>query len=117
MKISVLLFIFIFPTLAYADWSKKDTYRQVASLTLFSIDWKQTQYIATHSEFYETNLILGKYPSVEEVNIYFTTLMVSHTIIAYLLPSDWRKLWQVVWIGASFKQISNNYSIGIKLSF
>ena len=113
----LLLVAFIFiSTPAYA-WTKADTQRQLIYSTLHVIDWGQTRYIATHDDYYETNLFLGKQPSMQEVDTYFAATLAGLALVSYLLPPDWRKIWQVVWIGARFKTVADNYSLGVNIHF
>lgn len=120
MKKIAFLFGFLFllnhPVHA-ANWTKQDTQLQLAYTALHVIDWGQTRYIATHEEYYEVNAFLGKDPSIQSVDIYFASTLVGHTLVSYLLPPDWRKIWQIVWIGAKFKTVADNYSLGISIHF
>lgn len=111
------LLLFSAPAYAADKWTEADTQRQVIYSALHIIDWGQTRYIATHDEFEERNIALGKHPSTQEVDNYFAATLVGHTLVSYLLPSDWRKVWQYVFIGARFKTVADNYSIGIKVHF
>ncbi len=116
-RILTLFILLSFPTSVQADWTKTDTHRQLIYSTLHIIDWGQTRYIATHDQYYERNYFLGKYPSIQDVDIYFASMLAGHTLVSYLLPPDWRKVWQYVWIGVRFKTVADNYSIGISIHF
>lgn len=100
------------------DWTREDTYRQAALTALLVVDWGQTRYIAKHPlQHKEMNQFLGEHPSVNRVNNYFTATIISHAVISAVLPSDWRKGWQYVWIGIEFGTVQRNRSIGIKVDF
>ena len=48
------------------------------------IDWCQTAYIANHPDkFFETNVLLGKHPSVLEVSIYFVIWIIAVILLSY----------------------------------
>ena len=111
-----LILLCLLSTPAYA-WTEADTRRQLVYTTLHVIDWGQTRYIATHDKFYETNPILGKYPSTQDVDGYFAATLAGHTLVSYLLPPKYRKWWQIIWIGAEFKTVAGNYSAGISVHF
>src|SRR5437899_6021095 len=88
--ISLLLLL---PSLCFAgDWDKTDyTLLGVASVATY-IDWRQTQYIAQHpDQFGEANKVLGKHPTVTQVNAYFARTSVLTGALAYYIPSEYRK--------------------------
>jgi hypothetical protein len=118
MKIIIILLILL-PTFCFAgDWSKEDTYREVTWQVLHAIDIGQTRDIAKNPDrFYEINPILGKHPSVEEVNRYAVASSLVHFGISYFLPKEYRKWWQYVSIGISTGIVSHNYDIGLKVDF
>ena len=114
--LAVMLFISI-PAFA-DDWSSTDTKREAVYLTLHSMDWMQTRYIAKNpSEYSELNSILGEHPSVGKVNNYFVATALLHVGAAYILPSEYRKAFQYLTIGMEFGVVAHNYQIGINLDF
>lgn len=98
-------------------WTKKDTAYHAASTILMAIDWRQTKYIANDDRYYEINPILGKYPSQNEVDLYFAVSWMAKTGIAYVLPAKWRRGWQISMISISAICVGHNYSIGIRGEF
>lgn len=135
-----LCFIFSSPCYAYrfADkWSWSDTAYQGVFLVLLAADWAQTRTLADHNWFfdgkhyYETNPLLGKFPTTQEVNLYFAGCAVGHTLIALALPPNikfhWfdgeelnipaRRLWQCLWIGIEAGYVGWNYSLGVRIEF
>lgn len=115
----LLALLLLLPSLCFAgDWSREDTYRQSALTGLLIADWAQTRYIAKHSNtFYETNTVLGKYPSVGRVDNYFALSIVAHAAISTVLPNAWRQGWQYVWIGIELEKVAHNHSIGVRMNF
>jgi len=98
-------------------WTKEDTYWQIGVLVTQIIDWGQTREIAVNPKYYETNPILGKYPTLQEVDRYFIACIVGYYLISKVLPNNWRRKWQ---IGSMLFQtyfITNNYKLGIKMNF
>ncbi len=103
---------------AFDEWTKKDTIYQLTYATLHIVDWGQTRYIAKNPDrFHEKNLVLGKHPSAAEVDVYFAATLVAHTGIAYILPTEYRRIWQCVWIGVEGGCVARNFRLGIKLDF
>lgn len=101
-----------------SDWTKADTARQMAYLTLHVADWGQTRYIAKNPNRYlEKNLFLGGHPSLSRVDSYFAFTALAHTAISYALPPDWRRGWQYITIGVEAGAVGYNYSIGLKMDF
>lgn len=114
----LILLLSFTPAQAFDQWTKTDTTFQIAYTTLHVMDWGQTLDISKNTEkWHETNPILGRHPSCEKVNYYFATTLIGHTAIAYILPKDYRRIWQMVWIGIEAGYVIHNASIGIKMRF
>jgi hypothetical protein len=88
--------------------SHGDTNRQLAPQL---VDWAQSR------NPYETNPILGKYPSKTEVDVYFAAATLGHYLVSRALPPDYRKVWQYVWIGVQVGYVTHNYQIGLRIRF
>ena len=103
------------------DWTREDTYRQGVLTALLIVDWGQTLYIAKHPETYRevgtAKSFIGEHPSVGKVNSYFVFGIAFSAAVSILLPPDWRKGWQYIYIGYEFSYVQNNRSIGIKMDF
>jgi hypothetical protein len=100
------------------EWDSTDTGLQLVYTGLHIMDWGQTLRIAKSPDRWrETNPILGRHPKQSTVNLYFAGTLAAHTAIAYLLPKDWRRAWQIVWIGVEAGYVYNNYRAGIRVRF
>ena len=99
------------------EWTTQDTILQVTCSALKTVDWLQTREIAVNPRYYETNPILGKYPSRSKVDIYFASTILAHGLVSYLLPHPYRTWWQCCWIGISATNVCHNYRIGIRIGF
>ena len=99
------------------DWTSADTKREAVYLTLHSMDWMQTRYIAKNPSFHEQNDLVGRNPSIGKVNNYFVATALLHVGVAYLLPTEYRKAFQYITIGMEIGAVAHNYQIGIKLDF
>ena len=100
------------------EWREADTYREVAYLTVHSLDWAQTHTIAANPDkYFEHNLILGNNPKSENINTYFALTALAHIGIAYVLPYEWRKGFQYVTIGIESRSVVRNFSLGISIQF
>jgi hypothetical protein len=116
--ISVRFILFyVMSVTAVADWSSGDTNRQLAFTALQLVDWAQTREIVRNPDYYETNPILGKYPSKTEVDVYFAAATLGHYLVSRALPPDYRKVWQYVWIGVQVGYVTHNYQIGLRIRF
>ena len=120
----LILFKLMSPSVALADeiWFTPFSWYDYALETTFigvtSMDWSQTQQIVAHPhEYYETNFILGRHPSLSTVNIYFPSAMALHALVAYALPKPWREVWQTMWIGVETYTVYTNASIGLRIKF
>ncbi len=110
----LILFLVVFPACSHG-WTRNDTYRQATIAGLQLVDWRQTRHIANNpQDHYEQNPILGDHPAIGRVNVFFVTAIASQALISYLLPRDWRPVWQYVTIGYETKVTLDNYRAGIR---
>lgn len=100
------------------EWDKIDySLLGIASAGIV-IDWSQTRYIVKHPQtYYETNPILGNYPSMKAVNRFFAKQLMLNGIAASVLPDPFRKLWLSQEIVMRFHTVKHNKSIGIGFNF
>ena len=100
------------------NWTKGDTYREIVFLSLHFLDWQTTLDVAKQPQDYqEYNPILGKHPTVSEVNNYFLLTGATHIILSYYLPNEYRRAFQYITIGISGTAVTNNLSCGLKFQF
>ena len=112
----LILIILLLPFLV--AWTQEDTKYQTAFIMTALVDWGQTLYISSNpDEYEENNMILGSHPSRDKVNMYFPIAIGLHTAVAVVLPKDYRRVWQLIWIGIETGMIVHNASIGIKVDF
>jgi hypothetical protein len=104
-------------SLAFDEWTKKDTEYQLVFTTLLFVDHMQTREIVKSDYYYEANPILGRYPTMEEVEVYHALCALGHAGIAYMLPEEYRRVWQCVWIGIETHSVYRNYQVGIRIEF
>lgn len=115
---AVFLIVLMVSGCANGGWTRADTYRQAAMITVSGADWLQTRQIAKNPDkFYEMNPILGKHPSTGEVDLYFAASLAAHTAIAMALPPKYREFWQYFWIGAEAATVAHNLDVGVKIQF
>jgi len=116
--ISIILLMILCSVPACADeWTQEDTAWQATTLLIMGADWLQTKEIARNPEYIETNSLLGKYPSQNEVDAYFLGCAVIHSAIAYYLPKKYRRYWQYVFIVVEVGCVGHNVNAGIQLKF
>jgi len=102
-------------------WTPEEKVGETIYLSLHTIDWLQTRYIATHPvcgagcEFHEINPVLGRHPSVDSVDIYFAVTTILQPIIANALPKKWRAPWIAAGVMLEFSLAAHNASIGIRI--
>jgi hypothetical protein len=114
------------------NWTWTDTAYQATAVSLMSVDWAQTRWMAKQNwqwdgkNHEETNPLLGRHPSTKDVDTYFPVVIIVHTIIAMALPDkakvfkyeiNPRRIWQCVWIGAEGYQDVSNFSAGVRMEF
>ena len=105
-------------TSSYAsDWSTQDIALESAFLGLWIIDWRQTRTIIKDPELAERNIILGRNPSLSEVDYYFLSGAILHLIISNALNPQWTERYQIFTIGNESAAVINNFGLGIKMDF
>ena len=109
----LLILLLSIPGLA---WEKKDTYKEAAYLTVHTMDWLQTRYIAKSDDFYELNPILGKYPSIGKVNTYFLITGIGHALVSYILPQKIRNFWQAITFILESGTVLRNIYMGVRFN-
>lgn len=113
----LIILLMAFPVYATDEWTRKDTAYQGAFLTLMAADYLQTKEIARNPRYHESNPILGRNPSQNDVDIYFLATTLLHTSIAYYLPKEYRRIWQCFWIGIETGCVRHNINAGIRIHF
>ena len=102
----------LFAHMSEGDWQKEAIYQ-----ALLVADWGQTRYIASSEDYYETNPLLGKTPSIAKVNKYFVSASLLHLGITYLLPDEYKGYWLKSTILIQAAYVTNNAYIGIGFKF
>lgn len=117
MKLFVFLLMGLYIPFAHAQgWTVQQQVLAAAAVVVHTVDWGQTRYIAkSDGRFYETNPLLGRYPSTERVDAYFAITGFGLLALAHLLP-EYRTAILGVWLGVELAATGNNYRIGIKVS-
>ena len=95
-------------------WTKTDTALQVTWTAMHLLDWSQTRKIAIEpNRYYEQNPILGKHPSVGEVDLYMGASTMVNLAIARALPNPYRRYFQMLSIGVTGACVTMNFNIGL----
>jgi hypothetical protein len=125
-------------------WKKSDTLFQSIFVGLTLIDWKQTHDVIGKKEtitntydivdqnnnvigyrtqsytryaWKENNPILGEHPSKKKLAIYNVSVILGHSLISYILPNPWRKMWMGSGIGIEIYATSTNWAAGATIKF
>jgi hypothetical protein len=113
-RIPFLAFLALASTQARADeWTTTDTLVESGCIALFLIDWGQT----LDRRYQETNPLLGNHPSHAAVDGYFLAVMSVQVLVARLLPSPWRSVFQGATIGIEGRSVVNNWRLGAHVSW
>jgi len=122
MKKVMVVVILLVATVGYAgDWTKEDTYREIAFTGLLTIDYLQTRTIVNNPDkYFERNPIESRHPSQKSVDIYMASCAILHPVVSYLLPQKsekwkWmnRENWQYITIAIEAGSTAYNLSLGI----
>jgi hypothetical protein len=135
----IVLFVFIFLLICSSvsqaeykfaqNWSWADTTLEGTFIVLAVIDWGQTRNLVQKGRT-EINPLLGKHPSLDEVNILIPLGIVAHGLIAMSLKPVYhfevfsykfdipaRRWWQIGFIGIEGVAVWNNCNAGLIIEF
>ena len=100
------------------SWDKADSYREVGWQVIHVVDWGQTLEIARNpNDYHELNPIMGRHPSVGNVNVYMGLSSVAHVAISVLIPKEYKETWQWITIGLSGACVISNFNIRLGVKF
>jgi hypothetical protein len=97
-------------------WTDAEKGLFVANSALIVMDWSQTRYITRHPTFYEANPILGRYPSTQNVDMFFLGQLIGQ----YYLFDYFDESRLGVMLGLTINRIdivNHNLNIGVKIRF
>lgn len=113
----LVLAMMISSTAFATSWSYEEKWMLLGVSVLHITDWRQTQMIVKNPDrFYETNRMLGKQPSMSEVNRHFLMSGILLGTIAHLVP-EWRKPLLMTYITVQTINVSKNFHIGLRVEF
>lgn len=124
MKYLIISFLLISPSLLCADVNSvqielskafnKSDYKPWIATTLIMVDWVQTRYIATHDEYEELNPLLGRNPTLEEVNRHFIIVLGIHYLVN---KTKYKNPWNRGFILAETFVVARNRYLGVGVKF
>jgi hypothetical protein len=97
--------------------SKQDMYLEGAYMALHVADWGQTRDIAMRPQYWEVNPIIGRQPTVKQVDEYMITSAILHAGVVKSLPKKYRTHAQMITIGIKAGFVRHNARIGLKVNF
>jgi hypothetical protein len=118
--IFILLCAFSTVTNVSAEWTDTDEKLYIASQLAIMADWTTTRYAARHNfpnNTYETNIILGRRPSVAKVDLYCIGLLATNHLIANAMPDNVRGYYFTFKIAAHGAASIHNVQAGWQMKF
>ena len=125
----IILFSFIQNANSADEWNNKEITLASILTTTILIDWGQTRDISKKNKaqcqnitdckrpYYEKNIILGRNPSLEKIDIYMPLALSTTITIANYLPHGMRKTFLYAISIIELGIIHNNQRIGLKINF
>lgn len=87
----------------------------VLVLLTLVIDCRQTLQIKHHADLYETNPILGRYPTDPEILIYFPCCGIGFLVAMHWMGDVTRLVWALAWLAVQGWVIRKNLKLGLHL--
>ena len=123
MRILLVLLFVLLSGQAQAEWSNWTPDNKglfIASQLAITADWATTRNAARRNwpnNTYETNPILGRYPSTEKVDLYMIGLLVSNYYVTDWLPKQYRNFYLGMRIVIHTSAADNNIRLGWHMRF
>lgn len=115
--ICMSLLVFLSGCAHQDEWTRQDTWMQVALTAVIAADGYGTTKIQDHPNIIENGQIakyaLGRNPGDSDVWMYMTTVAISHYLIARALPKGWRSIWQGYYIARHGLAVNKGHQIGL----
>ena len=99
------------------DWTDEDTAFQAAQTAMLYMDYRQTRQIYLYPDLHELNPILGPHPSAIAIRNHFISIGLLDAGIAYVLPSPWRRRFQLSGIVFEGWVVHHNAMLGLQIPF
>ena len=100
---------------AHAQWRPEHTALAVASTATITADWLFTVDAVRRGNFDEMNPILGRHPSVGQLNTYNFMVVAGNLAIGRALPSRLRTLWFTAMTSFESAIVLHQVNIGLHL--
>ena len=98
-------------------WTRTDTALEVSYIALETMDLLTTSVVAAQpSKYREVNPLLGAHPSHLEIDAFFAATTLAHVGISYLLPSPYRRVWQLTTVAVKAGFVGWNVHAGIQVA-
>jgi hypothetical protein len=116
----LLLLTFLLPTSSfaeYSDWNDDDKKLFIASNIALALDWATTRRMADKNwpdGLYETNVILGRTPHKDTLDLYFIGLVISNYFITDMVPKEHRSTYLTIRIVTHGAAGINNHSLMVR---
>lgn len=105
------------PVLAQDKWTKNDTIKEAAFLSLLYLEKCQRSYAQKHGGMYMPNPLLGPSRSQSDVDKFMIGMAIIHPAVSYFLPRPYRDWWQYGTLIVSGTSIGGNMSLGVGFDF
>lgn len=120
LLLSIVSLLFLIPSVSHAfmdDWDQYDKLLLAGYSATWFVDYGQTREIAVNDSYYEKNPILGRYPSQEDVNVYFVGSYLLNLFVADTLDGWWRKGYLAAWLLCHLDAALHNERAGLSINF
>lgn len=117
MKKIIFILLILLPNFSYAeDYEQVEWSLGKTAALVVALDWLQTRDIVNKKDkgFYETNPVLGRYPTLGEVNRYFIGLSYIYYMLNQTQYDEYVNWFIIVEHGYA---VANNHRIGIRIKF
>jgi len=121
MKRIILIIAITLPVSAYGvEWftplDNHDIYWQTIYTAITCVDWAQTKSSMARGKRKETNPILGTKPSQHKIDTLIGAAIISHGLVTWVLPGEYRQYWQWVFISIESVVVMRNYKVGVRIN-
>ncbi len=99
-------------------WTRPQIAAEATFAALVAVDVVQTRWALSHDpRYFESNPLIGDHPSRMRLSALALSAMVSHALVAHLIPTEYRSGWLAATISVEVAVLGSNFRAGARLRF
>lgn len=93
------------------QWTRTDTALEATFAAEMAVDTYQTGAIVDACR--EVNPVIGSCNDRVPYQVYQPVMLLAHAVVSYMLPPNWRRIWQGITVGVEGHQVFVNAEVAL----